>query len=322
MSHRLLEKLIMHKIAILVKTYIGDIEYVSRLVESCKKHNLDHIPVYIVAPQTDLSHFLKFAGAEIEVLSDESITTELVTSEVRGIRSGYINQEIIKLTFWQKRLCENYICVDSDGVFIRNFFISDFMYDQTTPYTILVEDNELAVEPEYYKEHWKDRYEVLRHIQNQVGLKGSRILTSHGFSILSAKVLESFKTNYLDAKKKSYFDILEEAPYEFSWYNLWLQYDKTIDIHIREPLFKTFHHKNQHAEYLLRGIKTSDIARGYIGLVVNSNFSRDFGVVSFDDDRHKILAKYFTTEELLTVLFYKFIGKLKSIKERIWRKLK
>jgi hypothetical protein len=293
----------MHKIAILVKTYIGDIEYVHRLMASYKKHNKEKIPLYIVAPQSDNKSFEQFVVEGVELYSDESITNELATSEVRGIRSGYINQEIIKLTFWEKQLCENYICVDSDGVFIRDFFISDFMYDQDTPYTILVEDNELAVEPEYYKDHWQGRYKLIRHIQDLIGLKDKRLLTSHGFSILSAKVLESFKIKYLEAKKQTYIDILAQAPYEFSWYNLWLQYDKTIEIHFREPLFKCFHHKNQHAEYLLRGIKTADIARGYVGLIVNSNFSRDFGVISFDEDKYKILANYFSTDDLLKVLF-------------------
>lgn len=306
----------MHKIAILLKTYIGDIEYVKRLLISYQKYNIDKIPLYLVAPASDLKEFEQFKSEGIEIYSDESITNELATSDVHGIRPGYINQEIIKLAFWEKRLCENYICIDSDGVFIRDFFVSDFMYDESTPYTILVEDNELQVEPQYYRDHWKARYELIRRIQKEIGLRDKRILTSHGFSILSAKVLESFKTKYLKVKNLTYIDILDQAPYEFSWYNMWLQYDKTIDIYFREPLFKCFHHKNQHAEYLLRGIKIEDIARGYVGLIVNSNFSRDFGVISFDEDKSKIMAKYFTTEELLKVLFYKFEAYLKNFKRK------
>jgi hypothetical protein len=118
--------------------------------------------------------------------------------------------------------------------------------------------------------------------------------------------LESFNTKYMKVNGQGYIDILAEAPYEFSWYNLWLQYDKTIDIHIREPLFKTFHHKNQHIEYLLRGIKTSDLARGYLGVNVNSNYSRNFGVISFDENRHKVLARYFSRGDVLGIVYYRF----------------
>ena len=313
----------MHKFAILLKTYIDDIGYAKRLILSYKKHNKDNIPLYIVAPGSDRGNFEQFVGEGIELYSDEEITHELAIKEVHGIRPGYINQEIIKLAFWEKKLCENYVCVDSDGVFIRDFYVSDFMYDQETPYTILVEDNELMVEPEYYETHWQGRYKLIQHIQDLIGLKGKRILTNHGFSILSAKVLESFKTKYLKSKGQAYIDILAEAPYEFSWYNLWLQYDKTIDIHIREPLFKCFHHKNQHVEYLLRGIKTSDLARGYIGVIVNSNYSRDFGVISYEEERCKILAQYFSNSDVLKILVYKVfanVSRLKRIFLRQWNK--
>ena len=180
----------MHKIAILVVTYIEDIEYVERLLISYKEHNADNIPLYIVVPESDLETFEKFTDEGIELLALESITNDLVHDRsVFGFRPGYVNQQIIKLAFWEKRLCENYFCMDSDGEFIRDFFVSDFMYDNDTPFTILVEDNELAVEPEYYRDYWKDREKLIRRIQEEVGLKDRRMLTCHGFAILSCKVL-------------------------------------------------------------------------------------------------------------------------------------
>ena len=70
-----------------------------------------------------MQKFQKFKESNIEIFSDESITDYLVEDDsVMGIRPGYINQEIVKLAFWEKGLCENYFCMDSDGVFIRNFF--------------------------------------------------------------------------------------------------------------------------------------------------------------------------------------------------------
>ena len=274
----------MNKIGILLKTYVGDIDYVQRLLASYWKHNVENIPLYIVAPQNDIGLFKRFLGDNVEVYSDETITKDLVTdNSVFGIRPGYINQEIIKLAFWEKKLCENYFCMDSDGIFIRDFFVSDFMYDDETPYTILVEDNELAVEPEYYSAYWKEREKLIRLIQREVGLKDNRMLTCHGFAILSSKVSESLYTKFMLPNKLKYKDLLSIAPYEFSWYNMWLQKDKTIKIEFREHIVKYFHHKNHHLEYLQRRITLKDIARGYIGIAVNSNYSRQFGVVSYED---------------------------------------
>lgn len=274
----------MHKIAILLKTYLGDIKYVERLIDSYRIHNSDNIPLYIVAPGSDLLEFQKFTGNNIELFSDESITSNLVhDNSVMGIRPGYINQEIIKLAFWEKKLCKNYFCMDSDGVFIRDFFITDFMYDDETPYTILVEDNELKVEPEYYNTYWIGREKLIRKIQEEVGLVDERILTCHAFAIFSCKVLESFYYKYLIPLNRTYIDLMKIAPYEFSWYNMWLQKDKTIGIEIKEPIIKFFHQKSHHIEYVRKGITTKDIARGFIGYNINSNYSRHEGIIEFED---------------------------------------
>jgi Family of unknown function (DUF6492) len=268
----------------LLKTYIGDIEYVDRLILSYEKYNRDNITLYIVVPKSDYEHFKKYISDKIFLLNDESITNCLVSDySVRGIRPGYVNQEIIKIAFWEKKLAENYLCLDSDGEFIRDFFVSDFMYDEKTPYTILVEDNELAVDPEYYKEHWVERKKLIMKIQKEVGLDDRRMLTCHGLAVLSSLVLESLYNNYLLPSKQTYIDILKISPYEFSWYNMWLQKDKTIKIEIREPYFKVFHNKNQHLDYIRKGITKEDISRGYLGVVVNSNYSRGSGVISYDD---------------------------------------
>ena len=274
----------MHKIAILLVTYIGDLEYVERLIQSYKKYNTEKIPLYIVAPSSDKNAFEKFEYDDIKLLTYEAVTNNLVhDNSVRGIRSGYINQEIIKLAFWEKGFCENYFCIDSDGEFIRDFYVSDFMYDDDTPFTILVEDNELKVEPEYYNKYWIGREKLIRTIQKEVGLVDSRMLTCHGFAILSRKVLESLYKKYMLPKNLTYRDLLCIAPYEYSWYNMWLQKDKTIPIEFREPIIKIFHHRNHHLEYLQKGITLQDISRGYIGVVVNSNYSRGYGVISYED---------------------------------------
>ena len=274
----------MNKIAILVKTYIGDINYVKRLIPSFNKFNVDNIPLYIIVPKADLSSFKRFIGRNIKLFSDESITKDLVyDNSILGIRPGYINQEIIKLAFWEKHLCKNYFCMDSDGVFIRKFYISDFMYDENIPYTIIDQDNELMVDPEYFKKHWVERERSIKCIQKTIGLIDKRMLTCHGFAIFSSEVLQSFHKKYLLPNNLKYKDILRISPYEFSWYNMWLQKDKTIRIEFKTPLIKFFHQKSQHLDYLKRGITIKDIARGYIGYNINSNYSRGYGVVSYSD---------------------------------------
>ena len=275
----------MQQLALLLKTYEGDRDYARRLIESIHRFNRDSIPLYIVAPKEELKSFEEFSTAGAEIMSDESVSDCLAQdNSVFGIRPGYINQEIVKLAFWEKGLCENYLCVDSDGVFIRDFYKSDFMYDSEIPYSVLVEDKELIVDPEYFRQYWQGRFELLQIIKREIGLDDPRTLTCHGFAVFSSKVLRSFKEKYLERNGYTYLDALKKSPYEFSWYSFWLQKDKTIPIMFKEPFMKVFHNQSQHVDYLRKGIKLSDIARAYVGVVVNANYSRSFGLIRYEDN--------------------------------------
>ena len=288
----------MHTFAMLLKSFADDFDYAQRLLVSFRKFNADSVHLYCVVPPADVARFTVLGGPDVTVLNESELGQYLVDQPVHGMRPGYINQEIIKLAFWELELTENYFCVDSDAEFIRPFYRSDFMVDESTPYTVLVEDNELKVEPRYYREYWQQRELELRHIQELVGLDTKVVRTCHGHQIFSAKVLRSFKTEFLAPRGWSYADALEASPYEFTWYNMWLQKSQGIEIHQREPLVKVFHNESQHLEYVMRGVTAADIARGYLGVVINSNYSRDLGVVQADTSKPDYLARYLSYGEV------------------------
>ena len=291
--------------AMLCKSYSGDFEYARRMVKSFNEFNTDEITLFIVVPELDLDLFESLDGAQVEVLSEGLLAHYLVDHEVHGIRPGYINQEIIKLSFWELELAENYFCVDSDAEFIRRFSITDFMFDPETPYSVLVQDLELNVEPEYYAQYWISRESELQSIAEVMGLDSRVILTCHGHTVFSSKVLRSFVRDFLQPRDWSYADALEFSPYEFTWYNMWLQKSGTVGIHPREPWMKVFHNQTQHTEYLLRGINTVDVARGYLGVVVNSNYAR---AMSFTHDgvlQTPTMSDYLTYKQIFRLLIHK-----------------
>jgi hypothetical protein len=282
----------MSRLAFLLKSHAPDFDHAQRMVESFNEFNRENIPLFIVVPEDDLGIFAAINGPNIEIRSESELGQYLVDEPVAGIRPGYINQEIVKLAFWELGLADNYFCVDSDAVFVRPFGADDFMFDETTPYTVLVEDNELKVEPRYYNEHWKGRETHLRHIQDLVGLNDRRLLTCHGHQVFSSQVLKSLKDDFMAPRGWSYRDLLAEVPYEFTWYNMWLQKSRVIPIEQREPLVKVFHHEGQHLEYALRATTTEDIARGYVAVVINSNFTRSWGEIDIAETPEETLARY------------------------------
>jgi hypothetical protein len=298
----------MFPFAMLCKSYSGDFEYAKRMVKSFNEFNTDEITLFIVVPELDLDLFESLDGAQVEVLSEGLLAQYLVDHEVHGIRPGYINQEIIKLSFWELEFAENYFCVDSDAEFIRRFSIADFMFDPETPYSVLVQDLELQVEPEYHKQYWISRESELRSIAEIVGLDPRVILTCHGHTVFSSKVLRSFVRDFLQPRDWSYADALEFSPYEFTWYNMWLQKSGTVGVHPREPWMKVFHNQSQHIEYLLRGIEVEDISRGYLGIVVNSNYSRRVGLVDAQISPAEAFARYLSFRQIFSALWGKLFA--------------
>ena len=303
----------MDRIALLLKSYAGDLAYAQRLIASFRAHNPEALTLHCVVPAADVPDFAPLAGTDVIVHAEENLVGEhLVSAPIGDLRTGYANQEIVKLAFWETGLAENYFCIDSDAVILRDIGASDFLRDDSTPYTVLVEDNELRVEPRYYREHWVGREAAIRRIMAEVGLDDRVMRTCHGHQVFSSTVLRSFRGDFLSTRGWDYADALAVSPYEFSWYAMWLQKARPIPIHQREPLVKVFHDQDQHLAAILMGTTANDLARGYLAVVVNSNFSRDLGLVPVESTKPESLAPY---------LSYGEVGQLIAAKARdTWRR--
>lgn len=133
-----------YNFAIFCKTYSGDFERFKNLINSFNRFNADNIPMYASVPESELKMFEKFKSDNVKLISDECYSEKYTVKEkINNFSTGYINQEICKLCFFETGFADNYLCVDSDAEFIRNFYISDFMHDKNTPYTVLVMDKDL-----------------------------------------------------------------------------------------------------------------------------------------------------------------------------------
>jgi len=289
----------MDSLAFLLKSYGGDVTYAERLIDSFHRFNTDQLTLHCVVPDEDLSLFAPLASRTVQLHAEESLLGQhLVDAPTGGLRVGYANQEIVKMAFWETGLASNYFCVDSDAVFLRPFGFADFMRDATSPYSVLVEDNDLKVDPGYFASHWPGREASIRRIMAEVALDDPIMRTCHGHQVFNSAVWESFVSDFLQPRHWAYRDAIEFSPYEFSWYAMWLQKSGVIPIHQREPLVKVFHTEQQHLISLAEGITESDLARGYVAVVVNSNFSRDLGPVPAAGDKPTLLAPYLSYSEL------------------------
>lgn len=304
-------------LGLLIKSYREDFHLAERLIASINRYNVDNLPVWIVVPDIDLELFLEFDGKNMRVLPESVLGTYLVNKDIAGIRPGYINQEIIKISFWELGLADNYLPIDSDAIMVRKFGFKDLMWDDEYPYTVLVEDKELLIDPEYYAKYWQGRELSLKQIQHEVGLDDKQLLTCHGHQVLNSKVLQSLKTEFMRPRGMTYSDLLEISPYEFSWYNFWLQINRTIPIYVREPFIKVAHTPTQHLELALKGVTQDDLARGYLGVVINSNFAKSWSNAQLQESRSQTLARYLSWKILFSTLAQKSRNSIKY-----WLKLR
>lgn len=307
----------MHRLAFLLKSYAPDAAYAARMVSSFHTFNSDHLPLFIVVPDADRDVFFSLAGVgnhpDVTLIPESELSRHLVDKPVHGLRAGYINQEIVKLAFWELDYAENYFCVDSEAEFLRPFGVDDFMATVTEPYSVLVQDLELKADPIYFAQYWESRERALTRIAELVGLSDSVIRTCHGHTVFSRRVLESFVQDFLSPRGWDYRDALAEAPYEFSWYNLWLQKSQVVGIHPREPWIKVFHTEQEYLNAVLRGITSEDLARAYLGVVVNANFSRELGQVNIDLSKPAVVARALSYGELGSVVSTKVTNTARRI---------
>jgi hypothetical protein len=261
-----------------------------RLLASIDRYNVEGIPVHVVVPDDDVPDF---SGRGANVIPESAFAEHLVTAPSGGFAAGYLNQEIVKLAFWEQVRCTAYLCVDSDAEFLREFRPADFMHDDDTPFTFGSVDAQLATEPQYHREHWVHREPRLRAIADELGLDTpAPYRTAHGHAVFSSVALASFRDHFLRPRGWAYRDAVQSVPLEPSWYTLWLQRERPIPIVWREPVLKTLHNAGEHIDLILAGVDARDLARGYLGVVVNSNYSRGAGVLSYSDPPEQALGSY------------------------------
>ena len=56
------ERLTMHTLAMLLKSYAPDLAYAERMIASFNQSNRDQIPLYVIVPDNELSLFSRFAS--------------------------------------------------------------------------------------------------------------------------------------------------------------------------------------------------------------------------------------------------------------------
>ena len=277
----------MSKLAIIVKSYLPDAYRAKRCIASLQKHNKDNIPIFLVIKKREEEDFLKILdNVKVEIIYDESIAQT-------PPMAGWLYQQIIKSQFWVTGLAENYVTVDSDVVFFKDYYISDFMFDDETPYIVMGERKD------FLDEAWKlKRVNIHKDYQNRDMLgarltkatKAIREFIPNKYNkfydwgtapyIFNSDVWKSFNDNYLVPNKITFTDLalilnqkgLMSESCIYGEYYLYCNMKRVLP---SSPYVKCYHDKSHWEWDKKQGISIEDLKPNYFGYAFQSNWAED-----------------------------------------------
>lgn len=261
----------MHKIVIYCKTYSGDLERVKSLIESVKKHNKDNIPFYISIPKKEETLFKNNVDTDyVNIVFDEDVFSMDV--------QNWYTQQIVKSSFWKLGLCENYVMIDSDSYFIKDFYVSDFMYNDNTPYTVMHEQKDLFVFSSNYEKFIghdpKNGFNEEREKIMEMFQRKGRIYDFGPVPVIwNCSVWERLEKTQLKPQGMTFVDLIKIVPSEFTWYGEFLLKTLPMVIIPIEPIFKVFHFPSQYQLFKQMGYTEETLSKNYLGIVMQSNWN-------------------------------------------------
>lgn len=270
----------MKDIVLYCKSYNRDVHRAKRLVESVLRFNSDNLPFYLSCPSTDLPLFKDIIGSEgVIFLSDEEIVAKnpsINQSDLNALAGG-LSQQIVKSEFWRLGIAENYLCIDSDAYFIRDFNKSDFLTPNGQPYTVMNESLELRLFGAIHQ-HAKiarNRDTECKAIMEIFGRTGRQydfgplpvVWNQHVWADLAHKFLEPKNMNFLEAIKL--------FPSEMRWYGEALLKFKSVELWPVETLFRCYHYEQQYLDAKKFGETDDSLSQTYLGVCSQSNWDKE-----------------------------------------------
>lgn len=265
-------------------TFRKDLLRTVKLAESIRKHNINNIPFYISVPTGDVDLFREYLKGFEAIVFDEndifSANSKLDVKKLYEIRGG-LRQQVIKSEFWRLGISTNYLVLDSDCIFIRDFDERDFIVRDDVPYSIIHEGRDILQATERFgpgkiRQHFLADREPIK-----AALGRNGVTYDYGYApfLWSRKVWESLDANYLTPNGMSFLDAVLLCGSEFTWYGEALINFRAIPIYPREQLFKHYHYEHQLWADQILGYKEKLLAHDYLGVVYQSNWESwgDFG---------------------------------------------
>ena len=291
----------MENIILFTKSYEGDVRRVLKLKNSIEKYNVDNIPYYVSCPKKDKNLFQEVLGTkDYTLVNDEDIY------DAKYPFDGWRSQQVIKSNVHRLKVTKNYLSIDSDSYFIRDFYKSDFIAKEDIPYTIIHENKEIQQYKKlfYNSSFSKGAYKNTLNVYREIFGSEYKKLYDYGPNpyIWSCKVWNHFEEHYLKPNNLTYesFNATLETQYkvqprEALIYAEYLLNTKLFEIIPTGPFFKVYHWKEMVDFEKKNNLFDEDILKeSYLGIIYQSNMDKNSDANGYDE---KFLVKLYKNNE-------------------------
>ena len=279
---------------IFVKTYPKDFANLKVLIDSIDSYNVDNIPVYICIDKGNKRVFDDILGIDHHnIVYSEDILEEYSTEALMKLKNmeRWEIQQVLKFEFCKNTYeSEHFLIVDSDSIFIRPFYIRDFYDEDNNLYTIMrtvkKQIDWYAADVPHLDINLKEQEQMMsfnrKQIQSIIDREGEVYDFGPPLILWSKTVIDDFYQNYLLPNDLTFTDIIKKVPIEYNWYGEWLLKTEIIPVIPKEPMLKNIFWEDQYNTMIKNGISKSILAKEYLGINLQTNFSRAKGITDYE----------------------------------------
>ena len=258
-------------------SFSKDLNRVKRLLQSIQRHNAEKLQTFISAPAKDLELFKReLSGYDFTLVNEEDIIRRNPRIDMALLyqKPGGIQQQVIKSEFWRLDISDNYLVLDSDCIFIKDFGLADFMATDDVPYSVIHEGKDVLQATERFGPRYvRQGFIAIRTpIRDIMGNKG--VVYDYGGApfLWSRKVWEALDMNFLQPNQMSFLDAVLKCESELTWYGESLMKYRPFPLYPREQLFRHYHYEHQYWQDRKLGYTEDILRKDYLGVVYQSNW--------------------------------------------------
>lgn len=271
------------------KSWRNDVLRAKRLIESVITFNSDCLPFYLSIPRDDLKLFEQYlcftelrsrAKFPISVVFDEDIVRSIPKSTELDYRNldGYAHQQVIKSQAWRWVGSDNFLCLDSDSYFTKEFKQSNFIHPSGVPYSLLHESTALLSDAKLMGKFKviEDYQSESNQLKNLFGRRGPNYDFGPVPVIWSGRVWDDLDRLFWKQRGWRIWEAIIAYPAEIRWYGEALLKFQSIPLYPIDPLFNVYHYDWQIRAERMRIKKGIPLNHQiYIGECKQSNWERD-----------------------------------------------